>query len=108
MAGDKYKIEVLEKALIIIDYLSECDLPVRVADIAKYTSFKQNQVYRILQTLRSKNWVIQNDDFYVIGDAACDVWARYERRVIRETAENLKKLKKIKGIYDGTGDEHIF
>jgi len=95
MAVDKYQIKVIENAIDIVEILSKSDIPLKIADISKEIKLTYNQVFRILQTLKIKNWVLQEGDSYTLGDGVWKVWARVEKRIGKQIIELKKKWEEL-------------
>lgn len=61
-------VQVLAKALVILDAVKAAEQPVGVNEIAKRTSVKVATAFRLLKTLKTYGWVFQDhNDKYVIG-----------------------------------------
>jgi len=64
----KGNVKVLDKGLIILDIIKESKQPLGVNEIARKTSVNLTTAFRLLQTLKNRGWVYQDDsDKYIIG-----------------------------------------
>jgi DNA-binding IclR family transcriptional regulator len=58
---------VVERALDIVEYLAASQRPVRLADVARHTSFSKATAYRLLRTLCGCGLAARDGDDYVLG-----------------------------------------
>jgi DNA-binding IclR family transcriptional regulator len=65
---EKGTVKALEKGLIILDMIKESDQPLGVNEIARRSAINLTTAFRMLQTLKNKGWLYQdNDDKYIVG-----------------------------------------
>ncbi len=64
----KENVKALEKALIILEIIKDSGIPLGVNEISRQCSINLTTAFRMLQTLKSRGWVYQdNEDKYSIG-----------------------------------------
>jgi DNA-binding IclR family transcriptional regulator len=59
VAETKYRVPALEKAIQVIQLLCESSSPMNLTEVARQAGTNNNMAYRILQTLQSEGWIIQ-------------------------------------------------
>lgn len=62
--NDRYVIPVLTSALHVLEWIGAQSNPVRLEDVCRATKFPKTTVYRILQTLLHRGYVLQVNRFY--------------------------------------------
>lgn len=79
MEKDKNKLTPIEKAMLILETMSNHPDELKVAEISELTKINRTTVYRILKELLVKGWVIQNfkTGKYIIGPMAFHVGMAY-------------------------------
>jgi len=64
----KENVKALDKALIILEMIKEFNVPLGVNEISRQCSINLTTAFRILQTLKNRGWVYQDEDNkYIIG-----------------------------------------
>jgi len=64
----KENVKVLDKALDILSLIKESDVPLGVNEISRQSAINITTSHRILQTLKNRGWVYQDqNDKYIIG-----------------------------------------
>jgi DNA-binding IclR family transcriptional regulator len=58
----KYQVPNLERALKIMEFLSESPKNVTMAEIARQLGYPNNSVFRIVSTLEAEGYLIRNED----------------------------------------------
>lgn len=73
------KLSPIEKALLILETMSNHPDELKVAEISELTNINRTTVHRILKELLAKDWVIQNfkTGKYIIGPMAFHVGMAY-------------------------------
>lgn len=76
---EKDKLTPIEKALMILETMSNHPDELKVAELSEITQLNRTTVHRILQELLAKDWVIQNfkTKKYIIGPMAFHVGMAY-------------------------------
>ena len=55
-------VQILQKALKILEDFSEYKVPMGVNEIARLNGFQPSTTFRILKTLESSKWIYQQED----------------------------------------------
>lgn len=109
------KLTPVEKALLILETMSNHPEELKVAEISELTKINRTTVYRILRELLEKNWVIQNfkTKKYVIGPMAFHVGMAYtnnnniESKIMEVLDRLCEEVKESVGYAIREGDKVI-
>ncbi|WP_024821520.1 IclR family transcriptional regulator [Aminobacterium mobile] len=104
--AQKDKVLVLQKAISILEDLSDRSEPAGLTEIAKATGLSKTTAYRILSTLQDSNVLLKNSrGRYQIGPAVVKWSAAYNRRSgLLEMSRNI-----LEGMRDYSGETiHLF
>lgn len=112
---EKDKLTPIEKALYIMELMSNDPNALKVAEISNLTNINRSTVYRILQELLAKEWVIQDykTKKFIVGPMAFHVGMAYtinnniECKIL-EIIDNIsEELKESVGYAIREGDKVI-
>lgn len=95
---EKSSIQVLTRALRIIDVLSDCSENMSLAEIATLTGIAKSTVFRILKVLKEEGFVAQNSSGqYYMTLRFCTISRRIleKTRIINLAQPNIKRLGSI-------------
>ena len=112
---EKDKLTPIEKALSIMELMSDHPNELKVAEISNLTEINRSTVHRILQELLAKEWVIQDykSKKFMIGPMAFHVGMAYrinnnvEFKILEILDDISEKLKESVGYAVREGDKVI-
>ena len=96
---NKEKIKSIDKALDVLEFLSANDLEIGIVEISKQLNMGLSTVHRILATLKSRNYIIQNPKTakYRLGiklfELGCEVQST--KNLIKMVRPYLRELSRI-------------
>ncbi|MBF4692196.1 IclR family transcriptional regulator [Fusibacter ferrireducens] len=98
---DKYKLQSVDNALMIVDMISEEGTELGISEISRRTNLGKSTVHRLLSTLGSRGYVIQNSDTgkYKLGIKFVNIAAGIlnNQNIIKECRPYLEELSFITG-----------
>jgi IclR family transcriptional regulator, acetate operon repressor len=65
----KASSSAIDKALDLVETISRSDRPLRLSELAAEVQMHRATVYRVLQDLIRRGWVMRTDDYYLPGSA---------------------------------------
>ena len=85
-------ITSLDKGLQLLAALNRLDKPITLAELSRRFPWDKSTVYRTLETLRARKFVVQKDAGYVLGSAALDLGRPRSKVEILEEARELMRV----------------
>lgn len=98
---DKYKLQSVDNALMIVDMISEEGHELGISEISRRVSLGKSTVHRLLNTLAGRGYIVQNPDTgkYKLGIKIVNIAAGIlnNQNVIKECRPYLEELSVVTG-----------
>lgn len=113
---DKYYIEVLGKALNILDVFAHVEKPrLALQEIARRSNLNKNTVFRVLHTLREHGYIVKRNTEYELGTKFLDLSnSKFRQRdLLAAAGPRMNRLREKfgetvnLGVLDGAGIRYV-
>jgi DNA-binding IclR family transcriptional regulator len=98
---DKYKLQSVDNALMILDIISEEGHELGISEISRRVSLGKSTVHRLLNTLAGRGYLVQNPDTgkYNLGIKIVNISAGIlkNQNIIKECRPYLEELSEVTG-----------